>query len=66
MLKSDDKDYYAGRALVHLELGDQATNARIAAVHYELAHRYTMASTGRFSGAPPLTLLQGGATELAA
>ena len=66
MLKSDDRDYFAGRALVHYELGDQAANTRIAAVHFELAHRYTMASTGRFAGAPPLTLLRGGVTELAA
>lgn len=63
---SNDQVYYAGRALVHLELGDQAIDTRIAAVHYELAHRYTMASSQRLSGAPSLTLLQGGTSELAA
>jgi hypothetical protein len=65
VLRSDDQDYYAGRALIHLELGNQAANSRIASVHYELAHRYTMASTRRLSGARSLTLLQGD-NELAA
>lgn len=62
---SNDQIYYASRAQIHLELGDQAIDTRIAAVHYELAHRYTMASTQRLLGAS-LTLLQGGTSELAA
>ena len=36
----EDTEYYRHRAVAELEMADQAANANVAAIHYELAHQY--------------------------
>ena len=42
MSKSDDHSYFTRRFAEEMERGDQAESASIAAIHYELAHRYSL------------------------
>jgi hypothetical protein len=44
-------DYYARRAAEQTALGDRAAMPRVAVVHYELAYRYALLSSG-FERAP--------------
>jgi hypothetical protein len=42
MFERGDRSYYEGRADQALRMGDQATDPKVAAVHYELALRYSL------------------------
>ncbi len=44
MFERDDQVYYASRAAHATSLGDRATDPNIAAIHYELALRYSILS----------------------
>ncbi len=44
MFEPDDQKYYAERAAHAMALGDQATDPKVAAVHYELSLRYSIRS----------------------
>ena len=60
MSNQSDRGYYARRAFEERRLGDAAAHAGAAAIHYELAYRYSVlvnqASAGRFIP----TLIDGG------
>ncbi len=42
MFEPDDRDYYSARANDASARGSQASNPRVAAIHYELAYRYSL------------------------
>ncbi len=44
MLNANDQVYYARRSEHAMVLGNQATDPKIAAIHFELALRYAIAS----------------------
>ena len=66
MLRSIDKVYFARRAVEEIERGEQAANAALAAIHYEMALRYSMLASEVPSRQPKLRLIHGGAGQLAA
>lgn len=55
----DDHAYHAKRAEEELECGDQAVNACISAIHYELAYRHSLLAARRTHAPPTLTLVPG-------
>ena len=42
MSRADDLAYFTRRFAEEMDRGDQAASASIAAIHYELAHRYSL------------------------
>ncbi len=50
MFEPDDQVYYENRAVHAMALGNQAADSKIAAVHFELALRYSL-----LSAQPPRT-----------
>ena len=42
MKRQDDQLYFTGRVRDEIDRGDQARNSSIAAIHYELAYRYSL------------------------
>lgn len=66
MTNSDDRAYYAGRILEEMERGDRAADPAVAAVHYELAHRYSLLAGRTDAETPKLKLVHGGKGQLAA
>ena len=42
MSRADDLAYFSRRFAEEMARGDQAASASIAAIHYELAHRYSL------------------------
>jgi len=66
MLQSIDKVYFARRAVDEIERGEQAANAALAAIHYEMALRYSMLAAEVPSRRPKLTLIHGDVSQLAA
>lgn len=40
----NDREYFADRAEQEVEVGDRAASPLIAAIHYELAFRYSLLS----------------------
>ncbi len=52
MSRFDDRTYYSSRADEELEHGDVAATGSVAAVHYELAYRYSMLAFEMNSGRP--------------
>lgn len=66
MRNSEDDDYYAQRALEEIDRGDSAVDPTAAAVHYDLAQRYSTLAGRPDLALPKLTLFQGGKPYLAA
>ena len=60
MYRNRDHSYYSRRAAEEMERGDQAADATAAAIHYDLAHRYSMLAARPTAGIPELTLVNGG------
>ena len=42
MSQLNDREYYADRVDQEHEIGDRAASPRVAAIHYELAYRYSL------------------------
>ncbi len=42
MTRYGNHSYYSRRAAEEIERGDQAIDAAVAEIHYDLAHRYSM------------------------
>lgn len=59
MLQSDDHIYFSRRYDEEIENGDHAATAIIAAIHYELAHRYSLIARTN-PARPALRLVVGG------
>ncbi len=59
MVQSDDQIYFSNRYAEEIECGDQAASAMTAAIHYELAYRYSLIVRGNMVK-PALTLVVGG------
>lgn len=66
MSRPDDRAYYSLRTAEEMERGDQAIDAASAAIHYELAKRYSILAAPSGTKAPKFTLVDGGKVELAA
>lgn len=60
----DDQAYYSKRAVDEIDHGDQAANASVAAIHYELARRYSLLAF--FMNDGKLALVDGGTQKIAA
>jgi hypothetical protein len=56
MSLSGDLAYFSRRFVEEMDLGDQAASASIAAIHYEMAHRYSLIVRAH-DGKPALTLV---------
>ncbi|HXG99933.1 MAG TPA: hypothetical protein VNI79_05930 [Sphingomicrobium sp.] len=52
------REYHAQRAEIELKLGDLAADARVAAVHYELALRYSILAARESAKDRALSLIQ--------
>lgn len=59
MLHRDDHDYFWVRAAEELEHGKLASDATVAAVHYELAYRYGALASQTCNATPKLALVHG-------
>lgn len=57
MSRADDQTYYSRRTADELKRGDEAIDATIAAIHYELAKRYSILAARSRSGTPKLFLV---------
>jgi hypothetical protein len=66
MRHSDDPDYYTVRTIEEMERGDQAVNSTIAAVHYELAFRYSVLAGDMGEEGPAAIALPAANGQLAA
>ncbi len=66
MVKSIDRDYFARRALEEIERGEQAASAAIAAIHYDMALRYSNLAADEPAASPALTLIHGAKGQLMA
>lgn len=66
MLHPNDQIYYLRRAAEEMDRADQAINASVAAIHYELANRYSMLAAQSGTQAPRLMLVSGGENQRAA
>jgi len=66
MVKSIDRDYFARRAREEIERGEQAANAAIAAIHYDMALRYSNLAAQAPAEKPVLTLVDCAKGQLAA
>jgi excinuclease UvrABC nuclease subunit len=66
MPRPDDHGYYSRRAADEVERGNRAANAAIAAIHYELAQRYSRLAAKSGMAPPKLTPIDGGKRQIAA
>ncbi len=66
MPSRNNREYYMRRAQDELDLGDAASDARVSAIHYELAARYSLFVAEQPDGLLRMTLIHGGASQLAA
>ena len=66
MSRTDDHIYFSRRTADELERGDQAIDATVAAIHYELAGRYAILAARTNSGTPKLTVVARAKERLAA
>ena len=46
MSEEQDRSYYAGRAEQEQDNGNRATDPKTAAIHFELAYRYSLMADG--------------------
>lgn len=65
MRHHDDQGYYAARCAEEMERGELAASEAVAAIHFELAYRYSVLANGP-SIVPQLTLVHGGREQIAA
>lgn len=66
MPRSDDHTYYSRRTLEEIAQGDGAADATIAAIHYELAHRYALLAAGKSVARLTFRVIEGGKSRIAA
>lgn len=66
MSRANDHAYYSRRTAEELKLGDQAIDASVAAIHYELATRYSILAARLVTRTPKLTLVECGKEQRAA
>ena len=66
MRHPDDREYYACRTQEEMDCGDSAADPTAAAVHYELAYRYSVLAGRPDLGIPNLSLVLGAKDRIAA
>ena len=66
MSNPDDQTFYSRRIAEEMERGDRAIDAAIAAIHYELAHRYSILAASAGRGTAAVTVVNGAKEHLAA
>ncbi len=62
----NDRLYYSSRTLQEIAQGDRSTDATVAAIHYELAHRYALLAAGQSVARLTFRVIEGGKATLAA
>ena len=66
MPRSDDRSYYSRRTYEEVAQGDGAIDATVAAIHYELAHRYALLAAGKSVARLTFRVIDGGKSRLVA
>ena len=59
MSEARDRSYYSSRAEQENELGEQAADPAVAAIHFELADRYSLLAEGIPTLRPELRAARG-------
>jgi hypothetical protein len=65
MVKSIDRDYFARRALEEIERGERAASATVAAIHYDMALRYSNLAADAPDERPVRTFIHSAEGQLA-
>lgn len=66
MSSTDDYDYYVRRSEQEIDQGDRAVSAAVAAIHYELATRYSIRAAHLKAGFAGLRLIDCAQDRIAA
>ncbi len=66
MPRCNDRSYYSSRTSQEIAQGDCSADATVAAIHYELAHRYALLAAGQSVARLTFRVIEGGKTTLAA
>ncbi len=62
----NDRSYYSRRTDEEIASGDKAVNSTVAAIHFELAHRYALLAAGKSVARLTFGVIEGGQSEIAA
>lgn len=62
----NDRSYYSSRTSQEIAQGDCSPNATVAAIHYELAHRYALLAAGQSVARLTFRIIEGGKATLPA